>query len=331
MDVISYSDARKNLKSVMDKVVADHSEAIITRRHGGYYFVMTKEGQEIACRIKGVLNKEGKHNLAVVGDRVLLEINGETALIQKILPRESVLQRAKGFARKMGNKEHKEGQILIANIDQVFILMPCKEPDLHPLLLDRFLALVANMGLKAVIGVGKWDLAEDKEVLNQMLEPYEKCGYPVVRFSIKTGYQIDLVKQVLNGKVNFLMGPSGAGKSSLVNLLNKDLDLRTSSWSERCKTGPQTTTFTALYPLWANTFVADTAGFSQIFLFHVSKYDLRFLYPEFEGLPKCKYLDCLHDGEDGCLIEDYQAKNLVDTGRFMRYRKLLLECNPKRL
>jgi antitoxin YefM len=34
MDVLSYSDARKNLKSVMDKVVADHSEAIITRRNG---------------------------------------------------------------------------------------------------------------------------------------------------------------------------------------------------------------------------------------------------------------------------------------------------------
>lgn len=34
MDVLSYSDARKNLKSVMDKVVADQSEAIITRRNG---------------------------------------------------------------------------------------------------------------------------------------------------------------------------------------------------------------------------------------------------------------------------------------------------------
>ena len=34
MEVLSYSEARKNLKSVMDKVVADHSEAIITRRNG---------------------------------------------------------------------------------------------------------------------------------------------------------------------------------------------------------------------------------------------------------------------------------------------------------
>jgi antitoxin YefM len=34
MDVLTYTDARKNLKSVMDKVVADRSEAIITRRNG---------------------------------------------------------------------------------------------------------------------------------------------------------------------------------------------------------------------------------------------------------------------------------------------------------
>lgn len=34
MEVISSSDARKNLKSVMDKVVEDRSEAIITRRNG---------------------------------------------------------------------------------------------------------------------------------------------------------------------------------------------------------------------------------------------------------------------------------------------------------
>ncbi|RXZ66565.1 type II toxin-antitoxin system Phd/YefM family antitoxin [Pelagerythrobacter rhizovicinus] len=34
MDVMTYSDARKNLKSVMDKVVSDCSEVIVTRRNG---------------------------------------------------------------------------------------------------------------------------------------------------------------------------------------------------------------------------------------------------------------------------------------------------------
>lgn len=34
MDVMTYSDARKNLKSVMDRVVEDCSETVITRRNG---------------------------------------------------------------------------------------------------------------------------------------------------------------------------------------------------------------------------------------------------------------------------------------------------------
>lgn len=34
MDVITYSDARKNLKSVMDKVVDHCSEVVVTRRNG---------------------------------------------------------------------------------------------------------------------------------------------------------------------------------------------------------------------------------------------------------------------------------------------------------
>lgn len=34
MDVMTYSDARRNLKSVMDKVVDDCSEVVVTRRNG---------------------------------------------------------------------------------------------------------------------------------------------------------------------------------------------------------------------------------------------------------------------------------------------------------
>ena len=34
MDVMTYSDARKNLKSVMDKVVDHCSEVVVTRRNG---------------------------------------------------------------------------------------------------------------------------------------------------------------------------------------------------------------------------------------------------------------------------------------------------------
>lgn len=34
MDVLTYTDARKNLKSVMDRVVGDCSQVVVTRRNG---------------------------------------------------------------------------------------------------------------------------------------------------------------------------------------------------------------------------------------------------------------------------------------------------------
>ncbi len=41
MDVMSYSEARKNLKSVMDRVVDDCSEVIVTRRGGAPVVMMS--------------------------------------------------------------------------------------------------------------------------------------------------------------------------------------------------------------------------------------------------------------------------------------------------
>nr|CRH04651.1 putative Antitoxin YefM [Candidatus Magnetococcus massalia] len=42
MQVISYTDARKNLKTVFDRVVDDADTALITRRHGGDVVVISK-------------------------------------------------------------------------------------------------------------------------------------------------------------------------------------------------------------------------------------------------------------------------------------------------
>ena len=82
---------------------------------------------------------------------------------------------------------------------------------------------------------------------------------------------MDEFKSILKGKTSFLMGPSGAGKSSLINSICPQLDIRLGEWSERCKTGPQTTTVTQIYPIGEKTYIADTAGFSQVYLNHNSE------------------------------------------------------------
>ncbi len=305
---------------------------IVTSRHGGFYSVLVDhESGTLPCRTRGNLRQQDTRDLVVVGDRVLLErVQAEEGRILEVLPRDSVLRRAKGYSEKLSGREKREGQILISNLNQVLILLPVREPDFHPLQLDRFLVMVEAMGLNAVVLIGKYDLLDKHEEMEIQIQAYRKAGYQVIPLSIKTSQGLQEIRECLKDKISFLMGPSGSGKSSLMNVLLPNLDLNIGEWSSRCKTGPQTTTHTSLHLVGPNSFVADTAGFSQIFLFHIAKEDLRFYYPEILECLKidpCHYHDCLHrEGEDGCSMPKALDSGLVSMERLKRYRKLLEEC-----
>jgi ribosome biogenesis GTPase / thiamine phosphate phosphatase len=303
-------------------------QLLIHRRHGGYFYGLDPQGTEISCRLRGVLRKDkDTKNLVVVGDQVMVELQSQTeGIIVSICERTSVLRRAKGFRIKEGGKQSSQGQILIANIDQVLIIIPALEPSFHPLLVDRFLALVAAMQLNPILIIHKWDLLKNTADLQASLKVYQTAGFTVLPYSIEKPIHHPEFQILLNGKTSFLMGPSGAGKSSIVHHLNSDLDVRVGEWSERCRSGRQTTSSTRIYPLWEKTYLADTPGFSQVFLHHLPRKSLRNCYPEFLSLPGCRYQDCLHDGEDECQVPESVEKGLMDSGRYARYRKLLEEC-----
>lgn len=307
-------------------------KAIIHRRYGGYYFALDETMVEIQCSLKGSLKKnESTTNLVVVGDRVQLEILEDgSGIIEEIYNRKSVLARAKGFKKSEDGKPARSGQILISNIDQVFVVLPAREPDFHPLLLDRFLALVEYMELVPIILLNKWDLVSENQQSEyaRWIQIYEACGYKVLGLSIRTNMGMADLLPLLENKTSFLMGPSGAGKSSLVRKLNPELDIRIGKWSKKCKSGQQTTTSTQIYPLKDGSFLADTAGFSQVFLKHIPKRHLRFCYPDFGDIEPCKYHDCVHDLEENCKIKEAVEKKQIDQERFERYLKLLQECDP---
>lgn len=306
-------------------------QAIISGRFGGYFFALDENLEKYACKLKGSLKKSGNSkNLAVAGDQVLFEVIAPgKGQITKILPRRSVMRRAKGFQHKYSGKKS-EAQVLIANIDQVLIIFPVKEPDFHPLLLDRFLAIVLHMNLKPIILLNKWDLLNETETqyFQTIIEQYESAGFQIICHSILDDINQKHLKNVMNDKINFMLGPSGAGKSSLVKFLEPKIDIRLGVWSDKCKTGPQTTTATEIFPLWENTYLADTAGFSQIFLSHISKFDLRNSYADFYKLGNCRYMDCNHDLEtmDECIVKQSVENGSFPRDRYERYIKLLDEC-----
>ncbi|MBF0383286.1 MAG: type II toxin-antitoxin system Phd/YefM family antitoxin [Magnetococcales bacterium] len=64
MQVISYTEARKNLKSILDRVVADADTAVITRRNGDDVVVMPKADYDGLMETLHLLgSKENRHHL----------------------------------------------------------------------------------------------------------------------------------------------------------------------------------------------------------------------------------------------------------------------------
>ena len=58
MQIISYTEARRNLKAVFDQVVDDSDAAVITRRRGGDVVVMPKEDYDSLMETLHLLSSE---------------------------------------------------------------------------------------------------------------------------------------------------------------------------------------------------------------------------------------------------------------------------------
>ena len=87
------------------------------------------------------------------------------------------------------------------------VVVAAREPDIHPLLLDRLLVMVHHSGIPPILVINKYDLhTEDTLALQQV---YERIGYKVICTSTYTGEGIEELRQALHGHISAFAGPSG--------------------------------------------------------------------------------------------------------------------------
>ena len=145
----------------------------------------------LRCRLRGSLKRkqrseEGRRLYAdpvAVGDEVIFaQIDDEEGVIEDILPRRTKLSRRYPVTRR----DQRIEQIVVANADQIVIVISTRLPDFNLRFLDRFLILAEAGGLKATICLNKMDLVEgvEKQELIAILEIYQKLGYQVIYTSI---------------------------------------------------------------------------------------------------------------------------------------------------
>ena len=238
----------------------------------------------------------------LVGDNV--KFNEKTKYILEILPRKNSLIRP-----------------YVCNIDQAFILVSCKDPDLDLNLLDKLLCTIEYNNITPIICFTKLDLLKDKDYINSLKKYYKYIGYKVFYNN-----EIKEIKKCFKDKISVFTGQSGAGKSTLLNKLDIELNLETNNISYALGRGKHTTRHTELISMY-NGLVADSPGFSSLDLSSMSKTDIRDNFIEFNKYrDKCKYKDCMHDNE---LTSDCEIKRLLNDKilltRYVNYIKFIKE------
>lgn len=285
---------------------------IINKIQGFYY--VDDGTKEYECRLRGVLKRKDKKDNCVVGDYV--EIT-EDNFITNVFERKNIINRP-----------------LVANIDYLVIQFAAKDPEIE---LDRLNNLILNSiyhKISPIVVINKIDLLSDEEKndLKEKLSYLEKINIPLFFVSTIKNENIDAVKNIIKGKTTAFGGPSGVGKSSILNIIQNKKELLVGETSKRLKAGKHTTRDSNLIALSEGGYVIDTPGFSSLELPPIEDaQELVSLFEEFtfdDGY--CKFLDCHHINEPGCIIKEKVAEGKISKIRYDFYKKVYEKLKNER-
>lgn len=311
-------------------------EGIVVRSQGGHYYVDTGDAV-VDCTMRGrVKQRRAGSDLIAVGDRVRwAPVEEGGGVIEEVLPRHSVLSRTPPPPRLPTRRARRRGglyqarppieQVIVANPDQVLVVMATASPSPNPFMLDRYLVACEAVELPALIVANKVDLFEEgvEGGARDLFALYEGLGYPVHYTSTVTGEGLDRLRDALRGKLSVLTGPSGTGKSSLLNALWPGLDLRTGEVSEYHDRGRHTTAVAWLLRPERDTYVADTPGLRQFRFWDIDPEQLDAFFPEFAPfIGECRFQPCTHTHEPDCAVRAAAEGEEVPPVRYESYVRM---------
>ena len=280
----------------------------------GFYYIYAEDGNIYECKAKGIFRKDNFKPL--VGDNVEITVLNEEekeGSVTSILPRRNSLIRP-----------------AVANVDQAFLIFAMENPKPNFLLLDRFLIMMKQQEIPAVICFNKKDVGE-KEEMEKLYEIYTGCGYRVVLSSTYEGEGMDEIHEILKGKTTVVAGPSGVGKSSITNCMQGEVQMETGEISKKLKRGKHTTRHSQVIPVEKNTFLVDTPGFSSLYLTDMKEEELRDYFPEFVMYePQCRFQGCMHIHEPGYAVKKALSEGKISQQRYDNYLALYEELKEKR-
>ncbi len=281
-------------------------------------------GQPLVLTADGALRAEAAAHLrdsadgrVAVGDWVALARpeGHDLALLEAILPRTSA------FTRKDPGEQAVE-QVLVANVDVVFVVQALGQGGPNVARLERELVLAWDSGAQPVVVLTKADLTTDVESARVEASAVALGIDTLVTCAITGEGVDDILGRLGPGRTGAFFGASGVGKSTLVNrLVGADVQ-GTAEVRDTDGKGRHTTVAREMFFLPDGSILIDTPGMRALALWDAGE-GIAAAFPEIEELAEgCRFADCMHVHEPGCTVRAAVEDGTLSERRLESYLRL---------
>lgn len=216
-------------------------------------------------RITAMRARELGRTPIVVGDDVDVvgDLSGRPDALARIVRRSA----RRTVLRRTADDTDASERVVVANADQLLIVVALADPPPRTGLVDRALIAAYAGGLAPILCLTKTDLAP--------LEPFAEQFVDLDLMVVAAGVDDPLlaVADLLAGQITVLLGHSGVGKSTLVNRLVPKADRAVGAVTDIGR-GRHTSTQSVALPLSDSGWVIDTPGIRSFGLAHIQPDDV---------------------------------------------------------
>lgn len=270
------------------KIRPGHADAVtamvVTVDRGRWGCVLGGDPQR---RVTAMRARELGRTPIVVGDEVDLvgDLSGRTDTLARIVRRGE----RRTVLRRTADDTDPTERVVVANADQLVIVVALADPPPRTGLVDRALIAAYAGGLRPILCLTKTDLAAPESFAAQ----FSDLDLTVI--TAGRDEPLTALHGLLAGRTTVLLGHSGVGKSTMVNRLVPQADRAIGEVSGVGK-GRHTSTQSVALPLPGGGWVIDTPGVRSFGLAHIAPDDVMLAFSDLaEAVEDCPR-GCGHRG-----------------------------------